>query len=267
MGRPPVTHPVVRLSVAGPLATITLDHPPANTLTNEVLDDLAACFAEVSARDDARAVILTGAGHRTFASGADLREFREMLSSPERVREHTACSRRAFDALAAVPQPTVAALQASAVGGGLELALVCDQIVAAPSVLLGLPEVRLGLMPGAGGTQRLARRVGLAKATRMILLGETMTGYEAATAGVVDEVVAEGQDVLERAEALAHELAARPAAAVRAAKLAITRGFELPLRAALDVEQEQFLRVLGTADAAEGIDAFLERRDARFVHR
>ena len=188
-----------------------------------------------------------------------------MLDSPDEIAYHTALTRRLFDTISALRQPVVAAVQAAAVGGGLELALSCDLIVADERARLGVPEVGLGLIPGAGGTQRLPRRVGPARAAELVLRGRLLKASEAEQIGLVNEAAAEG-NALVRALELASELASRPAVAVQAAKRAMRIGLELPLSEALDAEHTEFLATLASADAREGVDAFLNRRRPQFVH-
>ena len=159
----------------------------------------------------------------------------------------------------------MAAVQAAAVGGGLELALSCDLIVADERARLGVPEVGLGLIPGAGGTQRLPRRIGAARAAELVLRGRLLKAAEAERIGLVNEAVPVGT-ALDRALELAAELASRPAVAVQAAKRAMRIGSELPLSEGLDVEHTEFLATLASADAREGVDAFLNRRRPQFVH-
>ncbi len=256
---------LVRMSTEGPVATVVVENPPMNTLADDTLAQLAEICAEVANRAEVRAVVLTGAGERAFASGADLREFTALFDRPGAIERHVDTSRRAFTALTALPQPVVAAVQAAAVGGGLELALACDVIVADERAQLGLPEVRLGLIPGAGGTQRLPRRVGLARATQLVLTGTLLSAGDALELGLVDEVAPQGR-ARDHAETRAAAFAAQPAHAIQAAKRAVRDGAELPLAAGLDLERQAFVGVFNTSDAREGVTAFLERRTPAFGH-
>jgi enoyl-CoA hydratase/carnithine racemase len=257
---------LVRIEMAGAVAIITLVNPPVNTLRNALLEQLLAAAQALAENGDARAVVLTGTGPKAFASGADVAEFQEMLGSDEAVAHHTSLTRRTFDTIAGLPQPVVAALQASAVGGGLELALATDLIVADAHARLGLPEVGLGLIPGAGGTQRLPRRIGLPQAVELILLGRLLTAVEAQEIGLVMRVAPAGEALSYGLE-LAEQLAAQPAVAVRAAKRALRVGSTMSLEEGLDVEREQFTAALSSVDAREGLTAFLERRRPDFGHR
>jgi enoyl-CoA hydratase len=255
-----VTCPV-RVAVDGPVAVVTVDNPPVNAIDGAVLEALDAASAQLAGADAVRAVVLTGGGDRAFMAGADLREFRRMLDGEASIDEHTATTRRVFGAWERLPQPVVAAVQASAVGGGLEAVLVCDLVVADPAARFGFPEVRLGLIPGAGGTQRLLRRVGLGTAKELLLLGGTIDAQEARRVGLVDRLSASG-GALAAAVELARQLAALPGLATRAAKQAV----ESDLEAGLDREHALFVDLFGSADAGEGVRAYLERREPRFTH-
>jgi enoyl-CoA hydratase/carnithine racemase len=200
----------VRVEIDGPVAVVTVDNPPVNALGNELLEALGLAARDLATNDGVRAVVLTGTGEKAFMAGADLDEFRGFLGTDGAIEEHVEISRRALDALVGLPQPLVGAVQASAMGGGLEVALTCDLLVADPAARLGLPEVRLGLMPGAGGTQRLPRRIGDGRARELVLLGGNVKADEALAIGLVNRVSAPGA-ALEEALALAGKLAALPA--------------------------------------------------------
>jgi enoyl-CoA hydratase/carnithine racemase len=255
----------VRTEAADGVAVVTVDNPPVNALRNEVVDALADTAARLAADDTVRAVVLTGAGDKAFVAGADLDEFSQALGSVEWIEDHTARTRRMFDLWERLPQPVVAAVQASALGGGLEVALVCDLIVADPGARFGLPEVRLGLMPGAGGTQRLPRRIGVGPAKELLLLGATIDADEARRIGLVNRVAGAGQ-----ASAVARELAARLAAlssvAVRAIKSSVASAHG-DLERGLDGERALFMAVFASQDASEGVNAFVEKRPPEFAHR
>jgi enoyl-CoA hydratase/carnithine racemase len=256
---------LVRVDSADGVAVVAIDNSPVNALSNDVVDALAKAARRVSSDGDVRAVVLTGAGSKAFIAGADLDEFSEALGSSEWIEDHTSRTRRMLDLWSSIPQPLVAAVQASAVGGGLEIALVCDLIVAAPNARFGLPEVRLGLMPGAGGTQRLPRRIGIGRAKEMMLLGSTIDADEARRIGLVNRIADDG-DALAAALALAGNLAALSAVAVQAIKRSVDAGFG-DLATGLDNERDLFMKVFGSSDAAEGVAAFVEKRAAAFAHR
>lgn len=255
----------VRVERGDGIAVVTIDNPPVNALDEATLEALGAAAAEVAEDREVRAVVLTGAGGKALAAGADLNELKEALGNRAEMEHHVGITRPVFAAWWGIEVPVIAAVDGSAAGGGLEFALACDLIVANREAKLGFPEARLGLIPGAGGTQRLPRRVGAATALRLLALGKLVDAETAQRLGLVD-VVAEGPALAE-AESLAAKLAAMPGEAVRGAKRAVRIAAELPLEQGLDAERELFLDLAMTADAAEGAAAFLERRPAEFRHR
>jgi enoyl-CoA hydratase/carnithine racemase len=244
------------------VALVTLDNPKVNALSVEVLRQLEAAARELT-EDPPGAVVVTG-GDRIFAAGADIGEF----GGPDEARLVGGQFRRALDALAALPRAVIAAISGFALGGGCELALACDLRIASERAKLGQPEILLGIIPGGGGTQRLARLVGPAKAKDIILTGRQVGADEALRIGLVDEVVPHEQ-VHDRALALAAELARGAVVAQGIAKRAIDRGLEGTLEAGLDLEQELFPEVFATEDARIGIASFLEHGPgkAEFVGR
>jgi enoyl-CoA hydratase len=256
----------VGLSVDAGVATITVDTPPVNALDDPTLIGLRDAAEEAGARDDVRAVVLTGAGEKAFIAGADLRTLSHALGpdgDAALMDAHVALTGPAFAALSGIAAPVIAAVQANAVGGGLELALCCDLIVADPRARFGLPEVTLGLMPGGGGTQRLARRIGGGAALELILGGRVVDAERALSLGLVNAVA---EDALGEARTLAERLARLPAVAVQSAKRAVRLGLDAGLDEGLAFERERFLAVARTADAAEGAGAFLEKRKPAFRH-
>ena len=246
------------------VGVVTIDNPPVNTLGNHVLE---ALLEAVESLGPNRSPV--GGDHGDRGEGVRVRGrssgVRAHARFPDEIAYHTSLTRRLFDTIGGLRQPVVAAVQAAAVGGGLELALSCDLIVADERARLGVPEVGLGLIPGAGGTQRLPRRIGAARAAELVLRGRLLKAAEAERIGLVNEAVPVGT-ALDRALELAAELASRPAVAVQAAKRAMRIGSELPLSEGLDVEHTEFLATLASADAREGVDAFLNRRRPQFVH-
>jgi enoyl-CoA hydratase/carnithine racemase len=240
------------------VALVRLDRPKMNALSTGLLTQLAEEVAALAA-DPPGAVVIWG-GPRIFAAGADVGEFSDAATgrpSPERARAVGATFRAALDGLAALPVPTVAAVNGYALGGGCELALACDLRVAGEDARFGQPEILLGIIPGAGGTQRLPRLVGPARAKDLVLTGRHVGAEEALSIGLVDRVVpaAEAEPA---ARALAASLAAGPPAATALAKRAIDHGMQGPLTAGLDLEQELFAEAFGTADAEVGVASFLE---------
>jgi enoyl-CoA hydratase/carnithine racemase len=256
---------LVRIETGDGVAVVIVDNPPVNALSNEVVDALADAAEQLAADDCTRAIVLTGTGDKAFVAGADLAEFSQALGSVEWIEDHTRRSRRMLDLWAALPQPVVGAVQASALGGGLEVALVCDLLVADPAARFGLPEVRLGLMPGAGGTQRLPRRIGVGPAKELLLLGGTIDAEEARRIGIVNRVALPGV-ALEAASELAATLAALSSVAVRAIKSSID-GANGDLGHGLDTERALFMQVFASQDATEGVNAFVEKRTPAFDHR
>ncbi len=244
------------------VALVRLDRPKANALSVEVLGQIESA-ARALGEQPPGAVVVWG-GERLFAAGADISEF----GGPEEARAIGHRFRAAFDALAAIPRVTIAAVTGFALGGGCELALACDLRVAADTAKFGQPEILLGILPGAGGTQRLARLIGSSRAKDMILTGRQVDAVEALRVGLADRVVPAGE-VLDTALQLAGALAAGPVAAHALAKRAIDEGLDGPLAAGLDLEAELFVEVFGTEDASTGVASFLEHGPgkARFQGR
>jgi enoyl-CoA hydratase len=244
------------------VALVTLDNPKVNALSTQVLTDLAEAADRLRA-DLPGAVVVTG-GERVFAAGADISEF----GGPDDARNIGATFRRAFDGLAGLPRVVVAAVGGYALGGGCELAMACDLRIASEKAVFGQPEILLGIIPGAGGTQRLPRLVGPAKAKELCLSGRQVRAEEALAIGLVDEVVAHDR-FLERAIAVAAAYAAGPLEALAATKQAIDQGLEGTLAAGLGLEQELFTKVFRTEDSQIGVKSFLEHGPgkAKFVGR
>lgn len=240
-------------------ATIRLNRPEArNALNIAARQALAEACREIGEDESVRAVILTG-GAEMFAAGADITEFVD-LGAVEMLKRR---SERWWQAVANVPQPMIAAVNGFALGGGLELAMCCDIIIAGRSARLGQPEVKVGILPGAGGTQRLTRAVGKFHAMRLVLTGEIIGAEEALAIGLVSKVVDDGE-VDEAARDMARAIAALPPIAVQQAKEAILHGGDASLAAALALERKAVQLTFATADKTEGMRAFLEKRKPRF---
>jgi enoyl-CoA hydratase len=247
----------------GPVTTIRLQNPPLNLVTVELTRALDSALADIEADPDVRCVIVTGTGERAFCAGSDVKEFESLRG---RVGEGKLLLEKAiYRRLAKLPMPTIAAIQADALGGGLELALCCDLRVADERAKLGLPEVRLGVMPGSGGTQRLPRIVGSARAKEMILLGELIDADQAAGIGLVNRVAPAG-DAIEIARAMAETIASRGPVAVREAKRAIDIAGDTPLDQGFAAEMDASERVFATEDMLEGARAFFEKRPPEFTN-
>jgi enoyl-CoA hydratase/carnithine racemase len=244
----------VRLEVEGGVATIRLDRPPMNALNFEIQDALPAAALEASTRRDVFAVIVYG-GEKVFAAGADIKEMQPMSYTD--MVDRSAALQAAFTVIARIPKPTVAAITGYALGGGCELALSCDFRVAGENAKLGQPEVLLGIIPGAGGTQRLSRLVGPSRAKDIIFSGRFVSAEEALRIGLVDEVVAP-DDVYAAARRRAERYVGGPAYAIRAAKEAVDRGLEVDLETGLEIERMQFAGLFATRDREIGMASFVE---------
>jgi enoyl-CoA hydratase len=246
------------------IATVTINRPEKRNALNavvrreviEVLDEL---------RDDknARVIVLTGAGDRAFIAGADISEFAERTAIEQRV---AMTGRRLFEEIAAFPKPTIAMINGFALGGGCEVALACDLRIATRSAKLGQPEIRLGILPGGGGTQRLPRLVGPGRAMRLVLTGELIDATEAERIGLVDWVVDDGT-LHDRTMEIASTIAGYSPIALELAKTAIRTAMETPLSAGLAHERELFVAAFASDDRVEGVHAFLEKREPRFTGR
>ncbi|MFW6204087.1 MAG: enoyl-CoA hydratase/isomerase family protein [Actinomycetota bacterium] len=245
---------LVNFDVEDAVGTIRLDRPPMNALNAQVQDELLAAAREAADRKDVRAVIVYG-GEQVFAAGADVKEMTNWSYTD--MVDRSGALQAAFTAVARIPKPTVAAINGYALGGGCELALTCDRRVAAEDSRLGQPEILLGIIPGAGGTQRLSRLVGPSRAKDIVFTGRFVAADEALRIGLVDEVVAPGE-VYETAKAWASRFAAGPAYALRAAKEAIDRGLETDLDTGLEIERQQFNGLFATRDRTIGMESFIE---------
>jgi enoyl-CoA hydratase len=255
----------VTLGVADGIGTIRLDRPPMNALNAQVQEELRAAATDAGERADVRAVVVYG-GPKVFAAGADIKEMAKLTYADMAVRAAALSS--AFDAVARIPKPVVAAVAGYALGGGCELALTADFRVCGDNAKLGQPEILLGVIPGAGGTQRLARLVGPARAKDIVFTGRFVDAAEALQIGLVDRVVAP-DDVYDAAVGLAAQYAAGPAIALQAAKAAIDGGLDVDLASGLRLESYLFASLFATEDRAIGMRSFIENGPgkARFVGR
>jgi enoyl-CoA hydratase/carnithine racemase len=244
----------VRLEVEAGIGTIRLDRPPMNALNAQVQDELRAAALEAGVRRDVSAVVLYG-GEKVFAAGADVKEMATMPYAD--MVERSAALQSAFTAVARIPKPVVAAVTGFALGGGCELALCADLRVCGEDAKLGQPEILLGLVPGAGGTQRLPRLVGPSRAKELIFSGRFVDADEALRIGLVDRVVPSAE-VYTAARGMAARFVGGPALALRAAKEAVDRGLEADLDTGLELERLQFVGLFATADARTGMTSFVE---------
>jgi enoyl-CoA hydratase len=254
---------LVRVTIDAGIATIRLDRPPMNALNAQIQEQARAAAQRVSADDEVRAVIVYG-GEKVFAAGADIKEMATMSYVDMVARAPELSS--AFDAIARIPKPVVAAINGYALGGGCELALACDWRVAAQDAKLGQPEISLGIIPGAGGTQRLSRLIGPARAKDLVFSGRMVPADEALRIGLVDAVVP-ASEVYPAAREMVAKYVNGPAAALRAAKAAIDGGLSMDLPAGLAWESQLFAALFATQDKAEGMSAFVEKRPAKFTGR
>jgi enoyl-CoA hydratase/carnithine racemase len=255
----------VRLEVDNGVATIRLDRPKMNALNAQVQEEIHDAAHAARKDDDIRAVIIYG-GERVFAAGADVKEMAELTYADMAIRSMDL--HRCFNAVAAIPKPTIAAVTGYALGGGCELAMCADFRVSGESAKWGQPEILLGIIPGAGGTQRLPRLVGPAKAKDICFSGRFVDAAEALAIGLVDKVVPDAE-VYSAAMAWARTFVSGPAAALRATKEAIDRGLELDLPAGLEVERMLFAALFATEDQKGGMRSFVENGPgkASFVGR
>ncbi|TSB17719.1 enoyl-CoA hydratase/isomerase family protein [Streptomyces benahoarensis] len=244
----------VNFEIADGVGTIRLDRPPMNALDIATQDRLRELADEATRRDDVRAVVVRGS-EKVFAAGADIKEMQRMDYAAMVVRSKAL--QEAFSAIARIPKPVVAAVTGYALGGGCELALCADFRIAAENAKLGQPEILLGVIPGAGGTQRLSRLVGPSKAKDLIFTGRHVRADEALTIGLVDRVVP-ATEVFDAAHAWAAQLAKGPALALRAAKEAVDAGLETDLETGLAIERSLFAGLFATEDREIGMRSFVE---------
>lgn len=248
----------------GRVAHLELVNPPLNLVTHELTEQLRDALAQLRAADEVRAVVVTGRGERAFCAGSHIGEFQGLHG---RVAEgKLLLEKLVYRQLADLPMPTIAAIEGDALGGGLELALCCDLRIASARARLGMPEVRLAVLPGSGGTQRLPRIVGPAHAKELILTGRIITAAEAERIGLVNEVVPAGE-ARKAAEEVAEEIAARGPLAVREAKRLIDAAMDLDLDAGLAAELDASERIFASEDMLEGADAFFGKRDPEYRGR
>ena len=263
--RDPTTDDVLDIDYRNHVVTARLNRPDAmNSMNGELVDQLWHSFYEFRHMDDVRAVILTGAGDSAFCAGADLEERRSM--SEDETRRRIDDYKQCFGAIAGLPKPVIAAVNGYAFGGGLEMALACDMRVIAQETKVGLTETQLGIIPGAGGTQRLPRLVGASIAKEMIFTGRRLDGQEAESIGLANDAVPV-DDVVDRARSLAQDCATSAPIAVQQAKRAIDAGMQCDLDTGLEIESRAYAVTIPTEDRQEGLDAFKEGRDPEFDGR
>lgn len=244
---------------------LTVNRPKAlNALNSATLDEIARAAAQVEADEAARVLLVTGAGEKAFVAGADISEMQNF--TPGEGEAFSARGSRAFAALEALPIPVIALVNGYALGGGCELALACDWIIASERAVFGQPEVNLGVSAGFGGTQRLTRKIGSARAMELLVTGRQVKADEALSTGLVSQIVPAGE-LTQKGLELARLIASKGPIAVRRTKEAVTRGADMDLPAALALESKLFGQCCGTQDQKEGMRAFLEKRPAKFTGR
>ncbi|MFP3153276.1 enoyl-CoA hydratase-related protein [Lachnospiraceae bacterium ZAX-1] len=253
----------VFLMKQGAVGIITLNNPPMNVATLDVVRHLAKCVEEVEQDNEIRSVVLTTAMPKAFMAGADIKNFSECLKAPDLHLTLVDECNVAFTRLEALHKPVIAATQGLVFGAGVELTLVCDIRIADAGATFCLPEIKLGLFPGGGGSQRLPRLIGKSRAKKMIYTGESITAKQALEWGLVDEVTQKGE-AEKTAFALAKTLAEFSSKTMASVKKAIDTGIDLPLKEGRSLEAEQFLGLFANPDTQEGILAFLEKRAPKF---
>ena len=258
----------VTSEIDGRVAVVTIDNPPVNALSAALLDELEAEIERLDADDDVRAIVLVGAGERAFVAGADIKEFPSLREAAAEAHERG--SARGIQKLGhrmdAARTPFVAAIHGFCLGGGLELAMCCDVRVAAEDATLGQPEIKLGLIPGGGGTQRLPRLVGIGRAQYLNMTGDQIGASQAYDWGLVEKVVPAGE-AREAALEVARTIASRSPVSVAVLRELARTTRDLPLEEGLRREADAFRRCLESEDGAEGVAAFLEKREPHFTGR
>ncbi|MEM7053347.1 MAG: enoyl-CoA hydratase-related protein [Pseudomonadota bacterium] len=252
----------LQIETDGPVCTVTVHRPDKlNALNRATLNELDQAFRSLQNTPEIRAIIVTGAGDKAFVAGADIREINQL--NAVQARAFADYGQRVFSQIEQCSKPVIAAINGFALGGGLELALACHLRLASDKAKLGLPEIKLGIMPGFGGTQRLARLIGKAKALELMLTGEPMDAVQAQTQGLVNQVIA-ADELINQTEALAAKLAASAAESVRGILQSVQLGLEGSLENGLALEAARFAVCCTTEDMQEGTTAFLEKRPAQF---
>ena len=255
-----VGHGMIQVEVRGRVGLVTLNRPDAlNALCDQMMGELAEALRALDGDPGVGAIVLTG-GERAFAAGADIKEMRDRTFPAIHLDDVIG---RRWEAVLVVRKPVIAAVSGFALGGGCELAMMCDIILAADTAKFGQPEITLGVIPGAGGTQRLTRAVGKSKAMEMVLTGRTMDAAEAERAGLIARVVPAAA-LLDEAFALGERISAMSASAAALAKEAVNAAFETTLREGARLERVMFHSLFGTADQTEGMAAFVEKRRPDF---
>jgi enoyl-CoA hydratase len=255
-----VNYETLVVSKEGPLGSITLNRPEAlNALNWKMVNELIAALSDFEKDESVRCLVLAGS-EKAFSAGADIKEMAELTAVQMTMTGHFF---PLWDKMAKYPKPIVAALSGFVLGGGLELAMSCDILIASETTQLGQPEIDIGVIPGGGGTQRLTKAVGKSKAMEMVLTGRRIGAEEAKTLGLVSRVVPK-EAYLSEAKKVASEIAAKSPVAIRLAKMAVNKSFEMGLSQGLDFERELFYLLFASEDKKEGMRAFMEKRKPEF---
>jgi len=246
----------------GNIGIVFLNRPNSlNALNKQLFEEIESIFDEIVKDPEVKAVIITGQGDKAFAAGADIEELRHL--TPLEARDFAMVAYRTQEKISNLPKPTIAALNGYTLGGGCELAMCCDMRIASEKARLGQPEINLGIIPGGGGTQRLARLAGIAKAKELVFTGRVIGAEEALQIGLVNKVV-QSSELMDEAVKLAREVAGKSAPAIYLAKAAINRGYNMSLYEGLNYEIECFAECFASEDHREGINAFLEKRKPQY---
>lgn len=248
------------------IATVTLNNPPLNLVTLDLSHRLNALVSKLAADPAVRVLVLTGSGSKAFCAGSDIKEFPKMMAAGTVVPTKLALENEAYSRVDDFPKPTIAALNGLALGGGLELAVCCDIIVAEAGNQVALPEIKLGVFPGSGGTIRVTRRVGEARAKEMMFFGEMLPVETALSWGLINRVVPKGE-ALKTALELARKLAAQPSVALQMCKHSVDMAFDTSEEAAVRASLALSDKVFASEDCAEGVRAFFAKEPPRFKHR
>ncbi|OGL47534.1 MAG: hypothetical protein A2149_04505 [Candidatus Schekmanbacteria bacterium RBG_16_38_11] len=251
----------LKVNVDDKIAVITIDNPPVNALSKGVILNLEKSLQELNSSNEVRAIVITGAGN-FFVAGADIREI-DKLKSKKDAREMVSYFHRLGLWIESLPKPVIAAINGPCLGGGLELAMICHLRIASANAKIGLPEIKLGIIPGFGGTQRLPRIVGKAKALEMLLTGDPISAQEAKENGLVN-LVSEPQDLLKQTKDLAARIINKSLVPISKIIKAVEEGFDKPIEDALEFETALFCEICETSDKEEGVKAFLEKRQPEF---
>lgn len=257
----------IRTEVADKVAVLTIDHPPVNSFNKQVVTELDQAIDELLADDEVKAIVITGGGTNAFVAGADIPEIKGLLDKPENgyaaAREFIERGQEVNLKIEKAPKPIIAAINGFCLGGGLELAMACHMRICSDRARLGQPEINLGIIPGWGGTQRLARLAGKGKAIELILTGDMITAQDAYRLGLVNKVVPAGA-VLKEARGLARKIVSKSKFPIAAALRAISEGLQVTIEEGLRIEADQFVSLADTEDIREGVVAFLEKRQPQF---